>query len=276
MLSIIISSYQENYFSALEKNIAETCGIEYEIIKIENPAKMGICEAYNKGACIAKFQNLLFLHEDVFFHTENWGSKLLEWLQNSEIGIVGIAGSNYVANSPTAWWNKPDSKFINIIETEIKTNFHKKTSFEGDIKDVFLVDGVFLACRKNIYKEFPFNESIKGFHAYDVDFSLKVSTKYQNVVVNNFLLEHFSRGRQSKEWLENIIFVRKNNKIPNQKTNKVFELFVFNNFLKQMQEFGFSRKDILKNYIIFINPKFIGFRGFIQNILKLPGLIFKK
>lgn len=46
MISIIISSYQSHFFSAVEINIAETCGVPYEIIKIENPGIMGICAAY--------------------------------------------------------------------------------------------------------------------------------------------------------------------------------------------------------------------------------------
>lgn len=276
MLSIIISSYQDNYYNALEKNIAETCGVEYEIIKIDNPGLMGICEAYNKGAKQAKYQFLLFLHEDLLFHTDHWGQKLIAWLQIPQTGIVGIAGSNYVANVPTAWWAKPDSKFINIIETEAKTNYHKKTEFEGNFKDVYLVDGVFLACRKKIYDEFQFNAKLKGFHAYDVDFSLKVATKYNNIVVNNILVEHFSRGRQSRQWLENIILTRNNNTIPKQKINKNFELYAFNNFMMEMKLFGFSTQEIIKNYLRFMNPKFIGYRGFIQNITKFASIIFKK
>lgn len=62
MLSIIISSYQPQFYSALEKNIAETIGIPYEIIKIDNPNLMGICEAYNKGASLSKYDYLLFVH----------------------------------------------------------------------------------------------------------------------------------------------------------------------------------------------------------------------
>lgn len=73
IISIIISSYQPNYFLALEKNIAETIGIPYEIIKIDNPNTMGICEAYNKGASKAQFENLLFIYEDILFQTKYWG-----------------------------------------------------------------------------------------------------------------------------------------------------------------------------------------------------------
>ena len=94
MLSIIVSSYQPENFSALEKNIAETCGVDYELIKIDNPGIMGIPKAYNKGAKKARFENLLFLHEDVLFHTQNWGENvagvlsILSILAKATIGIV--------------------------------------------------------------------------------------------------------------------------------------------------------------------------------------------
>ena len=72
MLSIIISSYQPEFYLALEKNIAESIGIPYEIMKIDNPGIMGICEAYNRGAEKAQYDFLLFLHEDVLFETQDW------------------------------------------------------------------------------------------------------------------------------------------------------------------------------------------------------------
>ena len=110
MISIIISSYQDKFYSALEKNIAETIGIPYEIIKIVNPNLMGICEAYNKGASMAKYNYLLFLHEDVIFHTKEWGQKLVSHLEKENVGVIGIAGSNYVPRFPIGW-HVPDDKY---------------------------------------------------------------------------------------------------------------------------------------------------------------------
>ena len=122
MLSIIISSYQPTFFNALKENIGETCGIPFEVIKIENNGQMGICEAYNRGAEKAQYDNLLFLHEDVLFHTKNWGNTLINLLKKGNTGTVGLAGSNYVPYAPSTWNNFPIYSFNNIIQSnKLKT-----------------------------------------------------------------------------------------------------------------------------------------------------------
>ena len=130
MLSIRISSYQPQFYSALEKNIAETIGIPYEIIKIDNPNLMGICEAYNKGASLSKYDYLLFVHEDVIFHTKEWGQKLINHLKLENVGVIGVAGSNYVPIAPIGWYLPDNSyNFLNYIQNDknglLKMRFFK-------------------------------------------------------------------------------------------------------------------------------------------------------
>ena len=130
MLSIIISSYQESLYSALEKNIAQTIGISYEIIKIYNPNKMGICEAYNIGASKAKYDFLLFIHEDILFHTKNWGELLINHLNKENTGVIGIAGSNYVPRTPSSWsvsGNKYNFGNVNTKENIINQSLKPST-----------------------------------------------------------------------------------------------------------------------------------------------------
>lgn len=105
MISIIISSFRPNLFSDLIENIKDTIGIdEYEIIKIDNPGIMGLCDAYNKGAADAKYKYLCFCHEDVLFHTQNWGELIISsFSKNPRIGIVGFAGSVYKTWIPSGW-----------------------------------------------------------------------------------------------------------------------------------------------------------------------------
>lgn len=73
MISIIISSYNKDYYSQFIENVEKTIGVPYEIIQILNIGAMGVCEAYNKGARQAKFEYLVFCHEDITFETKNWG-----------------------------------------------------------------------------------------------------------------------------------------------------------------------------------------------------------
>lgn len=248
MLSIIISSYQPKYFSALEKNISETIGTLYEIIKIDNPGIMGICEAYNKSAKLAKYDHLLFLHEDVLFHTHNWGEKLIEHLADPGTGVIGIAGSDYVPHAPCGW-NVYDNRhlYYNFIQSNKTSTINKHSQkLEKNTQKVYAIDGVFIACTRKKYNEILFNENIKGYHGYDLDFSLRMAEKYNNYVTGLILIEHFSLGNTDKNWLLSNIQIRQTiNHNFNKNYDSKVEKDVFNSFLRNyIHHFGASLKTL--------------------------------
>lgn len=199
MISIIISSYQAHYFSALEKNIAETIGIPYEIIKIENPGIMGICEAYNKGAEKSRFEHLLFLHEDVRFDNLNWGNILMgKYFQLPNVGILGLAGDKVKFHLPYGF----SSGLINSGYMFVKHKEGAKHFLipENPLK-VKPMDGVFLAMKKNVWQRLKFDESLNGYHFYDLDITLRSSEHYQNYLVHDIDFLHFSTGNFGTEWV---------------------------------------------------------------------------
>ncbi|MBL3546877.1 glycosyltransferase [Chryseobacterium sp. KMC2] len=238
MISIIISSYLPKYFSALEDNISSSIGVPYELIKIDNPGLMGICKAYNLGAEKAKYDNLLFIHEDILFHTQGWGEKLIKHLSKENTGIIGVAGSSYVPSAPSSWTVSENYNFVHILQGDkSNTDSFLIHSTKQNREEVFAVDGVFIAITKENYAQFKFNETVlKGFHGYDLDFSLRVSKKLQNYVIDDILIEHFSKGNRDKVWLDNNILVRENNHLVFQKESdsetekKSFLGFLYNYF----------------------------------------------
>ncbi len=252
MISIIISSYQPEYFAALENNIAETVGVPYEIVKIDNPGTMGVCAAYNKGAEKAKFEYLLFLHEDVLFHTDKWAEKLIKHLQVPGTGVVGVAGSDYVPVVPCGWYvNSPPHQFLNLIQSTKDSNTPSTLySIQKEKYKVFALDGVFLAMKAEVYKQFKFNERITVFHGYDADISLHVAKKYQNYVISNILIEHFSLGGADKNFFEANLFVRKLHGSNYQfKHDSNIEFERFKNFVYSMFRFhGISLKNTFKTF----------------------------
>ena len=259
MLSIIISSYQPHYFSALEKNIAETCGVPYEILKIENPGKMGICEAYNIGAEKAKYENLLFVHEDVLFETKNWGKILVDYLQNSKIGCVGIAGSDYIPNCPFAWWDNAKHQFVNLDQYN-KVNLIRKYR-ETTSKELSCFDGVFIACRKTTYNLIRFDETVTGYHMYDITFSSNVSQYFTNVAISTIVLRHFSEGKTDVNWFESLIKFRRKFSAPTkQLIDKKTELYYLKKYIDRQWEFKFP---IFKRIVLtvpYLNPRYIGWK----------------
>lgn len=260
MLSIIISSYQPRYFNALEKNIAKTIGVPYEIIKIDNPGIIGICEAYNRGAATAKFENLLFVHEDVEFETQNWGRLLLTSLTDKRVGCVGIAGSDYTPNCPFAWWESSENDFRNMIQSS-KTKQIVREDYLEDDKKVTNLDGVFIACRREVFTQYQFDEEIEGFHGYDLNFSVRIANKYRNIVTSKIMLKHFSEGTKDKKWMTSLIDCRTTFKKPDiQSINKKKEAFFFLQYMAYLKDFNFSRTERRKFLLPYISPRHIGWK----------------
>ena len=92
MISIVICSIDSKKYEKLKKNIEETIGeLSFEIIKIDNSIeKISITKAYNLGVDKSKYDILLFIHEDILFHTFNWGNILISKFKESSIGLLGI------------------------------------------------------------------------------------------------------------------------------------------------------------------------------------------
>ena len=248
MISIIISSYRPEQYAALKKNIAATCGCIYELIKVDNPNLMGICEAYNKGATMAKFDHYLFLHEDILFHDKYWGVKLLNHLSCPNTGVIGVAGGSYVPKAPCGWATISPYNHLSLIQNDSigKNQVHYKLDVSK--KNVLGIDGAFLAVSKQTYLNHPFNEKVQGFHGYDLDFSLRIAKNKKNYVVSDILLEHFSHGNPDIKWLESNIQIRSelgNNF--NKKKDSSAETELFKSFLRTyLLNYGFSIGNILK------------------------------
>lgn len=191
MLSIVVSTYKPDKFQQLQDNISRSIGnTVYELIKVDNPGLMGLCSAYNKGAASARYDVLLFIHDDIEFNTNNWGEILLHHIRRYSQGIIGIAGGNYVPAAPSGW-------FIKHGAHTVHSNQETK-----------LLDGVFLAMSKEQYKEMPFNEQIKGYHGYDTEICTRSAIKYANLLVSDIQIIHHSEGNPDRQWLENHIQIR--------------------------------------------------------------------
>lgn len=253
MISIIISSYQPHLLSDLEKNITETCDVPYEIITVQNPNLYSITEAYNIGISKARYDIFLFIHEDILFHTKNWGSKLIRHLGDKNTGVIGIAGSSYVPKAPCGW-HVSDNKYnhVNYIQNEKSRDkgvFRSTFSKNIEKAEAFAVDGVFMALQSKVARSALFNESIKGFHGYDLEFSLRIAKDHQNYIINDILIEHFSKGYTDKVWFTNNIQIRNSTQEQRYQngTNSVLETNTFSEFFTNyMKYFGISIQTIYK------------------------------
>ncbi|SDL41352.1 Glycosyltransferase like family protein [Salinimicrobium catena] len=208
MLSVIVCSVDKEAYSALSENIALTIGdIQYEMIRINNETNnYNITTAYNMGIDRATFSNLLFVHEDVIFHTARWGEILLKIFADENIGLMGIAGTKIKTKMPSAWWDCPEAfKAINIIQHKDQAKKRRFTGFNEEKEtDVVAIDGVFMAMKKNDF--IRFNTKIKGYHNYDLNISFEHFQKEKRIVVTKqILLEHLSPGKLDESWIRSSI-----------------------------------------------------------------------
>lgn len=217
MISIVVSSYKEELFDSFSKSVEETIGVPYEIIRVVNKKKFGICEAYNNGTTKAKFPIICFSHEDIVYHSNDWGNEVIKVLADKEVGLIGIAGSSYKSWVPSGWFAYPQaSRFIfkNLQQSDAtgKQN-SKRLIFNPNNEansNVVSLDGCWLCTTKEVLASATFDQNtFKGFHCYDVDISLSIASKYKVVVNYNILIEHLSHGNFDKNWLQETLKLHK-------------------------------------------------------------------
>ncbi len=191
-------------------NIAETIGCPYDLQIFSD--RDSITQAYEEGLSLSQYPICLFIHEDVLFYSKNWGTTLAgHFKENSQLGLVGIAGSKSKTYIPSAWWDGPEEdKVIRIIQQ--KPDGSKEDQKQGfgseKIVEAAIIDGVFMALRKEAGAHFDL--TFTGFHGYDLDISLAVQVKgFKVAIIPDIELEHFSQGNLHQGWLNSILHVHR-------------------------------------------------------------------
>lgn len=205
-------------FANIANNIKATIGVEFEIIKIDNREnKYSICQAYNKGAEKAKYNFICFVHEDVMFVSQNWGITFTQHFSvNNSLGVVGLGGSYYKGPFASGWGAlEKKLDFVNIQMQALDGNFEifYNNPGGGALTETVILDGVLLFTQKKVWQLVKFNEQIKGFHFYDIDFCLRLFLSgYKAAVENTVTVKHFSRGKFDDRWVVAALQYHKKNK----------------------------------------------------------------
>ena len=276
MISIIICSKNPAYLNALTQNISETIGISYELLAFDNRlSKKGIAAVYNSQAAKARYETLCFVHEDIVIHTVGWGMILKNLLANKSVGLVGISGAVFKSKYPGIWSSCETNlyrtnsiqHFKNSIEPVI-TNINPENATH---ENVVVIDGVFMATRKNIFLNNKFDEILlKGFHGYDIDYSIQIGQQYKVLVSFEILIEHLSEGILSPVWLKDSIHVHKkwSKALPLQSNLLAAEQIHLNDYLAMQNlmsvalKYKGNKKIVLLNYLklIFLFRKYNRFK----------------
>ena len=210
MISLIICSRTGSITAALGDTIETTIGVPYETIVIDNTDnRYNIFQAYNIGVSKSSYSILCFMHDDIEYHTNNWGEKVLRHFEDAQTGAIGIAGSPYVPAMPGSWWGGGLVNQHLLVSEQgklIAADKSANTSQENK-QPVITLDGVWICFRKELFNKISFDEATyKGFHFYDVDTALQVYTAgYHLYCIGDIDIYHQSSGRLDNTWCENAL-----------------------------------------------------------------------
>ena len=254
MFSIIVCSIRPEQAAVLERNIASTIGVPFEFIAFDNRGTgKGICAVYNECAERAKYDMLCFLHEDVAFHTQNWGKILAAKLSENDCGVIGFAGATAKYPYAYGWQSLRSFTRKNYLRGSLDGGRKslRRSGGRADFDRVVTLDGMALCVRREVWAGCRFDaEMLDGFHSYDTDFTTALFSKgYINYVCKSVLLEHFSVGSFSRGWYESVLLYL-------QKWQGVLPLYVGSEHgVKEIQRKaadveGFALLQLLKNRIL--------------------------
>ncbi len=212
MLSLVICSKFPETSPALLKNIAATVGCEYEVVHIDNSqGRYSIFQAYNEGVRLSRGENLCFMHEDLHFHSDNWGCKVENYLKNPQVGLLGVAGVSAVPVAGDARmggyfrgcnWDR----YYTLEKHPRFATDRKKITPSGILCEVAVVDGLWFCMPKRIFDRVRFDEdTYGGFHLYDFDISMQVQMTGKKVMLcDDIIVEHDSVGIFSRSFADNL------------------------------------------------------------------------
>ncbi len=212
MISVIICSRDKKMLDQVSKNVAETIGVPYELIGIDNSRRdYSIFEAYNLGIEKSKYSILCFPHEDLIFHTKNWGQNVIDHFKDRDIGLIGTCGGTALPACPAPWWNNTVlnvhlTNNINTWKIPKKGGLDYKNPFNENATNAILADGHLLCMPKEIFSVCRFDDkNFHGFDCYDSDICLQILANGKKVkIVFDILIEHFSDGYSSDGWADSV------------------------------------------------------------------------
>lgn len=195
--------------SLLFKSLDDHNLLENSYFQENNTESLSIL--YNRAIDFAienDVEYLVLCHDDVMIESHNWLEKISSLMQVYD--VIGVAGTSKANIKKPALWH------IMGKDNELSTNHGAvshpyndswmTTSFGPYPARVILLDGVFLAIKRDVFKRVRFDEeNPTKFHFYDLNFSLQCNKEGFKLGVGDILIRHVSPGLKTledKEWIK--------------------------------------------------------------------------
>ena len=206
MLTIGYSTRTSN--PSYKDYLQKTCMYkQVEIIEKVNNGEKSLSQIYNEILKESTNDIVVLCHDDLEFDTNKWGDKLLKQFEkNPDYGILGLAGTKYLSID-AKWWSVPQTMYgiVNHKHDGKKWTSSYSKDIDNKIEPTILIDGLFIALNKKLIKH-NFDETIEGFHFYDLGFC--VPNFLDNVKIGvtfKLRVTHLSIGQTNEKWEKNRI-----------------------------------------------------------------------
>lgn len=215
MISIVVCHRNNKLLEQLKQNVVETIGIIFEFVIIDNSNNtLSIFQAYNQGIKQSKGDIICFAHEDIIFHTQDWGIKVDEHFQNPDVGIIGVLGTHFMPKCPSYWFfsNMITENFIQnkLVDGKIIQHIVKHQEYIKNEKSIeaVAVDGLWFCIPRKIFDYIKFDSlNFKGFHGYDMDICFQIREIRKQVrIISDIIIEHknYNGIVAGNSWVESL------------------------------------------------------------------------
>jgi hypothetical protein len=178
-----------------------------EYLVYENNGERSLTDIYNEGLEKSKNDIVVFIHDDLEFETKNLTPKIIKLFdRNPDYGILGLAGTDKLVSGQ--WWQHRENMQGQVGHINGPQKYMSKysKSFGDNIKEVVIIDGLFMMINKNRIKK-NFDDRFEGFHFYDLPICVLNHLEGVKVgVTTKIKLYHKSIGETDKKWLKNKLF----------------------------------------------------------------------
>jgi hypothetical protein len=198
-ISIVMCSIDEAKVARARASFEHALqGWPHEFVIVRNPRSLA--EGYSAGLARAKGPLVVFSHDDVEVLSHDLGRRLAGHL--AECDIVGVAGATE-ASGPA--WSHAGHPFLHgSVIYPYDSGFEVTVySVQGPlVSGAKVLDGVFIATRKSVAERIGWDaDTFRGFHGYDVDFTLRAAAAgLRLAVATDLRLVHHSKGRFGSDW----------------------------------------------------------------------------
>lgn len=213
MISLIVCSRQPDISTLFRSNVFQTIGnnFAYEWIIINNSKNQyNIFQAYNEGVRKSSGDILCFMHDDIMFHSKNWGDRVHEHFNTYPyLGCLGVAGGHLMLDTPSSFWHS-QARCMHYYGRDEAENMilvdDTKFRNPSGLTQVASVDGLWMCIRRSLFETIRFDDiSYKGFHCYDSDICMQIiKAGYDIGIAFDILIEHSKKGSQNANYFESI------------------------------------------------------------------------